>query len=164
MVSHGLTTGALFAIVGMMYDRTHTREISDYSGLMKTVPVLSGAFLIATFASVGLPGFSGFVGEFLAMLGSFQAARFYTVVAVTGVIFAALYLLWAYQRVFTGEPNELAKKMPDISFRELLVVVPLLLMSLVLGLAPQYMLDRINPASDKATTHISKTIHVGEDL
>lgn len=163
MVSHGLTTGALFALVGIMYDRTHTREIAKYSGLMKTVPVLSGAFLIATFASIGLPGFSGFVGEFLSMLGSFSTARNYTILAATGVIFAALYLLWAFQRVFTGEPNELATKMKDITPRELLVVVPLLLMSLFIGLAPQYMLDRINPASAKATTEISNVIN-GEDL
>ncbi len=162
MVSHGLTTSALFAIVGMMYDRTHTRKIADYSGLMKTVPVLSGAFLIATFASIGLPGFSGFVGEFLSMLGAFNSARFYTVIAVTGVIFAALYLLWAYQRIFTGEPNALAKKMKDLSFREIVVVVPLLLMSLFLGLVPQYMLDRINPSVHKTTTQISKSIHSGE--
>lgn len=138
------------------------RKIADYSGLMKTVPVLSGAFLIATFASIGLPGFSGFVGEFLSMLGAFNSARFYTVIAVTGVIFAALYLLWAYQRIFTGEPNALAKKMKDLSFREIVVVVPLLLMSLFLGLVPQYMLDRINPSVHKTTTQISKSIHSGE--
>jgi NADH-quinone oxidoreductase subunit M len=160
MVSHGLTTGALFALVGIMYDQTHTREIAKYSGLMKTVPVLSGAFLIATFASIGLPGFSGFVGEFLSMLGAFQTARVYVGFAATGVIFAALYLLWAYQRAFTGEPNDTAKSMKDLTFKELIVVVPLLAMSLFLGLAPQYMLDRINPSVDKTTTQISKTINV----
>lgn len=155
MVSHGLTTGALFAIVGMLYDRRHTREISAFGGLMKSVPVLSGAFLIATFASIGLPGFSGFVGEFLSMLGAFSTHRWYVAVAATGVIFAALYLLWAYQRVFTGEPNEENAKMKDITPRELMCVVPLLALSLYLGLAPQFMLDRINPSVKKLSEHIS---------
>ncbi|MFN8015713.1 MAG: NADH-quinone oxidoreductase subunit M [Acidimicrobiia bacterium] len=157
MVSHGLTTGALFAIVGMLYERRHTRNIADYSGLMKTVPVLSGAFLIATFASIGLPGFSGFVGEFLSMLGAFISHRYYVAVAATGVIFAALYLLWAYQRVFTGAPKEADEKMKDITPRELMCVIPLLALSLFLGLAPQFMLDRINPSVNKLSEHIAKT-------
>lgn len=156
MVSHGLTTGALFAIVGMLYDRRHTREISAFGGLMKSAPVLSAAFLIATFASIGLPGFSGFVGEFLAMLGAFSTHRWYVVIAATGVIFAALYLLWAYQRVFTGEPTGENAKMQDITFRELVCIVPLLSMSLYLGLAPQFMLDRINPSVKKLSEHVSK--------
>jgi NADH-quinone oxidoreductase subunit M len=155
MVSHGLTTGVLFAIVGMLYDRRHTREISAFSGLMKSVPVLSGVFLIAVFASIGLPGFSGFVGEFLTMLGAFNSHRWYVGVAATGVIFAALYLLWAFQRVFTGEPNAESEKMKDITPRELMCVVPMLLLSFYLGVAPQFMLDRINPSVEKLTEHIS---------
>jgi len=155
MVSHGLTTGALFALVGMMYDRRHTREISAFGGLWKSVPVLGTAFLIATFASIGLPGFSGFVGEFLSMMGAFASRRWYVVVAATGVIFAALYLLWAFQRVFTGEPEGENAKMKDLNFRELLCVVPLLLLSLYLGLAPQYVLDRMNPAVEKYTEHVA---------
>lgn len=155
MVSHGLTTGALFALVGMLYDRRHTREISAFGGLWKSVPVLGTAFLIATFASIGLPGFSGFVGEFLAMLGAFTTHRFYVGVAATGVIFAALYLLWAFQRVFTGEPTGENAKMKEITPRELLCVVPLLALSLYLGLAPQFMLDRINPSVKKLSEHVS---------
>ena len=156
MISHGLTTGALFALVGMMYDRRHTREIAAFGGLWKSVPILGTAFLIATFASIGLPGFSGFVGEFLSMMGAFASHRWYVAVAATGVIFAALYLLWAFQRVFTGEPEGENANMKDLNFRELLCVVPLLLMSLYLGLAPQYVLDRINPAVEKYTEHVSK--------
>ncbi len=156
MVSHGLTTAALFALVGMMYDRRHTRDISAYSGLLKSVPILGGTFLIATFASIGLPGFSGFVGEFLTMLGAFQANRFYVAVAAVGVILAALYLLWAFQRVFTGEPKEEDSKMEDMSFREGLCVVPLLVLSLVLGLFPQFFLDRVNPSVEKLTQHLSE--------
>jgi NADH-quinone oxidoreductase subunit M len=156
MVSHGLTTGALFALVGMLYDRRHTRDIKAFGGLLKSVPLLGGAFLIATFASIGLPGFSGFVGEFLAMAGAFATHRWYVTIAATGVIFAALYLLWAFQRVFTGEPQGENATMKDMTFREGLCVVPLLAMSLVMGLAPQFFLDRINPSVEKLTTHISQ--------
>ena len=106
MLSHGLTTGALFLLVGMLYDRRHTYEIADYRGLWKAVPILGGLFVAATFASIGLPGFSGFVGEFLSLLGAFLTSRWYAVVATTGVILAAVYLLWAVQRAFTGEPDE----------------------------------------------------------
>ena len=106
MLSHGLTTGALFLLVGMLYDRRHTRLIADFRGLWKAVPVFGGLFVAATFASIGLPGFSGFVGEFLSLLGAFLTSRWYAVVATTGVILAAVYLLWAVQRAFTGEPDE----------------------------------------------------------
>ena len=105
MISHGLTTAALFLLIGMLSDRRHTRLISEFGGLWKAVPVLSGIFVVATFASIGLPGFSGFVGEFLALLGTFITHRWYAVVATSGVIFAAVYLLWAVQRSFTGEPQ-----------------------------------------------------------
>lgn len=159
MVSHGLTTGALFALVGMLYDRRHTREIAKFGGLMKSVPVLAGAFLIAVFASIGLPGFSGFVGEFLIMLGTFATHRWYVAVAATGVIFAALYLLWAYQRVFTGKPTGENATMKDITPRELLCIIPLLGLSLVMGLAPQFFLSRINPSVNKLDKHIVQYSH-----
>src|SRR6476659_1309688 len=116
-LSHGLTTGALFLLVGMLYDRRHTRLISDFGGLWKSVPVIGGLFVAATFASIGLPGFSGFVGEFLALIGTFLTHRWYAVVATTGVIFAAVYLLWAVQRAFTGEPEGDNVGMRDSSFR-----------------------------------------------
>jgi NADH-quinone oxidoreductase subunit M len=95
MISHGLTTAALFLLIGMLSDRRHTRLISEFGGLWKAIPVLSGIFIVATFASIGLPGFSGFVGEFLALLGTFITHRWYAVVATSGVIFAAVYLLWS---------------------------------------------------------------------
>jgi NADH-quinone oxidoreductase subunit M len=156
MVSHGLTTGALFVLVGMLYDRRHTREISAFGGIWKSAPVLGGAFLIATFASIGLPGFSGFVGEFLSMLGAFSSHRWYVMVAATGVIFAALYLLWAFQRVFTGEPEGENAKMRDVTFRELICIVPLLGLSLLMGLAPQFFFDRVNPSVKKLDHHIAQ--------
>ena len=102
MISHGLTTGALFLLVGFLYDRRHTFNISDFGGLWKAAPVFGGIFLAVVFASIGLPGFSGFVGEFLALIGTFIVHRPYAVISAVGVILAAVYLLWAYQRVFHG--------------------------------------------------------------
>ncbi len=137
MLSHGLTTGALFLLVGMLYDRRHTYEISDYVGLWKVIPVFAGLFVATAFASIGLPGFSGFVGEFLALLGAFLTSRWYAVVATTGVILAAVYLLWAVQRTMMGEPDDKNATTREITLRELCTVVPLLGLSLFLGFYPQ---------------------------
>lgn len=154
MVSHGLTTGALFLLVGMLHDRRHTYEISDYRGLWKAIPVFGGLFVAAAFASIGLPGFSGFVGEFLALLGAFVTSRWYAVVATTGVILAAVYLLWAVQRAVTGEPEGDNVGMRDLSVRELCTVVPLLGLSLFLGFHPSPILDRIEPDVDRLVEHV----------
>ena len=143
MISHGLTTGALFLLLGMLYERRHTYELSEYRGLWKVVPVFGGLFVATTFASIGLPGFSGFVGEFLSLLGAFLTSRWYVVIATTGVILAAVYLLWAVQRAFTGEPDEANANTPDIGFRELVTIAPLLGLSLFLGFYPQPVLDRL---------------------
>jgi NADH-quinone oxidoreductase subunit M len=121
---------------------------------MKSVPVLSGMFLVAALASLGLPGFSGFVGEFLALLGTFVSHRWYAVVAAAGVILAALYLLWAVQRSFMGEPEGPNRDLPDISARELLTVVPLLGLSLFLGFHPRPVLDRVEPSIAALVTQV----------
>ena len=146
MISHGLTTGALFLLVGFLYDRRHTFDISDFGGLWKAVPVFGGIFLAVAFASIGLPGFSGFVGEFLALIGTFIVHRPYAVVSAVGVILAAVYLLWAYQRAFTGALNGENAKVRDLKVRELAAVVPLLGLSLFLGLYPKPVLDRVEPS------------------
>jgi len=156
MISHGLTTGALFLLVGMLYERRHTYEIVDYRGLWKAVPVFGGLFVATTFASIGLPGFSGFVGEFLSLLGAFLTSRWYAVVATTGVILAAVYLLWAVQRAFTGEPDEANKATPEIGFRELVTVVPLLGLSLFLGFYPKPVLDRLQPSVKALVAHVEQ--------
>ena len=106
MVNHGVSTGALFLLVGMIYERRHTREIAELRGLQHVAPIFAGVFTVVMLSSVGLPGLNGFVGEFLILFGSFSHARWWTVVATVGVVLAALYLLWAYQRVFHGEPDE----------------------------------------------------------
>ena len=115
MVNHGISTGALFLLVGMIYERRHTREIAELKGLQKSAPILAGVFTVVMLSSIGLPGLNGFVGEFLILLGSFLTHRWWAVVAAVGVILAALYLLWAYQRVFHGEPDEDNAAMPDLT-------------------------------------------------
>jgi NADH-quinone oxidoreductase subunit M len=156
MLSHGLTTGALFLLVGMLYDRRHTYELSNFRGIWKVAPVFGGLFVAATFASIGLPGFSGFVGEFLSLLGAFLSSRWYAVVAATGVILAAVYLLWAVQRAFTGEPDDANRATPDIGVREIVTVLPLLGLSLFLGFYPKPVLDRLQPSVQALIQHVEQ--------
>ncbi|MEI7999770.1 MAG: NADH-quinone oxidoreductase subunit M [Actinomycetes bacterium] len=156
MVSHPLTTGALFLVLGMFYERLHTREIGEMGGLWRPAPVLTGLFLVSMFAGIGLPGFSGFIGEFLSMLGAFVYDRPFAIVAAIGVIFAAVYMLWAFQRAFTGKVRASAAKIRDASFREVVVVVPLLALSLFLGIYPKPVLDRIEPATHRYVTIFEK--------
>jgi NADH-quinone oxidoreductase subunit M len=135
MLNHGISTGALFALVGMLYDRRHTHEIRQYGGLATPMPILAGFFLFASLASAGLPMLNGFVGEFLILLGTFQRHNVWAGLAATGVIFSAVYLLWAYQRVFLGdvtvEPN---RNLLDIDRRERLMLVALAFMILWMGI------------------------------
>jgi NADH-quinone oxidoreductase subunit M len=154
MVNHGISTGALFLLVGMIYDRRHTREIAALKGLQKAAPILAGVFTLVMLSSIGLPGLNGFAGEFLILVGSFLTRRWWTVVAASGVILAAVYLLWAYQRVFHGEPDEDNASVPDLSWREGLVMAPLLGLIVFLGVFPKPMLDRMEPAVDKLVRHI----------
>ncbi len=154
MVNHGISTGALFLLVGMIYDRRHTREIASLKGLQKSAPILAGVFTVVMLSSIGLPGLNGFAGEFLILVGSFLTRRWFTVVAASGVILAALYLLWAYQRVFHGEPDEENADMPDMSWREGLVMAPLLGLIVFLGVYPKPMLDRIEPSVARLVSHI----------
>jgi NADH-quinone oxidoreductase subunit M len=137
MVNHGLSTGALFLIVGMLYERRHTRLIADFGGLWKVMPALSALFLIVTFSSIGLPGLNGFVGEFLILVGAFQVHRPAAVLATTGIIFAAVYLLWMYQRVIFGElTHEANRALPDLSLREWVILVPVLACIVWIGVYP----------------------------
>src|SRR5215471_10462316 len=156
MLSHPLTTGALFLVIGMLYERRHTREISAFRGLWRSAPVLSGLFLIALFAGIGLPGFSGFIGEFLSLLGTFVVERPYAIVATIGVVLAAVYSLWAFQRVFTGRPRGENARLRDVNFREVIVVAPLIALSLFLGLYPKPALDRIQPSVKRAVSDLEK--------
>jgi NADH-quinone oxidoreductase subunit M len=154
MVNHGISTGALFLLVGMIYDRRHTRDIAALKGLQKSAPVLAAVFTVVMLSSIGLPGLNGFAGEFLILVGSFLTRRWWTVVAAAGVILAALYLLWAYQRVFHGEPDEDNAKVPDLTWREGLVMAPLLGLIVFLGVYPKPVLERIEPAVDRLVAHV----------
>ncbi len=149
MVNHGISTGALFILLGFLYSRRHTYEIKDLKGIAKAAPVFAGIFTIVMLSSIGLPGLNGFVSEFLTLLGTFIAHRWWAVVAAAGVIIAALYLLWAYQRVFQGEPDEENAKFPDLNLTERLVMVPLLVLIVFLGIYPKPVLDRIEPSVDR---------------
>ncbi|HTK80963.1 MAG TPA: NADH-quinone oxidoreductase subunit M [Bacteroidota bacterium] len=145
MVNHGLSTGALFLIVGMMYDRRHTRLISEFGGLAKVMPLLSVALMIVSLSSIGLPGLNGFVGEFLILLGSYKSeflGHWYAILAATGVIFAAVYLLWMYQRVIFGKvTNPENQRLSDLSRREVLVLVPIILFIVWIGVYPSTFLQ-----------------------
>jgi NADH-quinone oxidoreductase subunit M len=156
MISHGLTTGALFLIIGMMYERRHTRAIADYGGLWKSVPRLGGLMLVAVFASAGLPGMSGFIGEFLSLVGAFLSHRPYAIISAVGVILSAVYLLWAFQRVFTGEPTGENATMKDLNAREVLTLVPLLGLSVFLGVYPKPVLERLEPSVKALIVHVEQ--------
>lgn len=148
-ISHGLTTGMLFLMIGMIYDRTHTRQIAELSGLAAQVPVIAGLMAFASFASMGLPGLSGFVGEFLSLLGAWTSTAFgpwVVIVAAMGVLFGAAYILWMLQRVVMGTPSEIVSGQPDISSRELATVVPLIVLIVVMGIYWGALLRFTDPA------------------
>jgi NADH-quinone oxidoreductase subunit M len=153
-INHGLSTGALFLLVGMISDRRHTREISALKGLQKVAPVFAGVFTLVMMSSIGLPGLNGFVGEFLVLIGSFVTRRWWTIAAATGVILAAVYLLWAYQRVFHGEPDEENKSFAELSWREGLVLAPLVGLIVFLGVYPKPVLERMEPSVDRLIEHV----------
>ena len=146
MINHGVSTGALFLLVGMIYERRHTRLISELKGLQKVAPIFAAAFMVVMLSSIGVPGLNGFVGEFLILIGSFNTARWWVVVAATGVILAALYLLWAYQRVFHGEPDEANSTFRELRLREGLILLPFIGLIIFCGVYPKPMLDRIEPS------------------
>ncbi len=154
MVNHGVSTGALFLLVGMIYERRKTRQIAELGGIQKVAPIFAAVFMIVMLSSIGVPGLNGFIGEYLILLGSFQTARWWTVVATAGVILAALYLLWAYQRVFHGEPDEENAKFPELKVTEGLVLIPFIVAIVFAGVYPKPLLDRIEPSVDRLVTHV----------
>jgi NADH-quinone oxidoreductase subunit M len=181
MINHGLSTGGLFAVVGMLYERYHTREIRDFGGLARRLPLLTAAMMLLTFSSIGLPGLNGFAGEFLLLVGMFQRAwsgsggewmwqlRTISVLAVLGVVLGAWYMLWLVQRVFFGPLKEPAAGhhmhepyMPvrDLSLREMFALAPLAVLIFWIGLYPKYFLDRMQPTLNPFITAASRRIEV----
>ncbi len=150
MLNHGVSTGALFLLVGVVYERRHTRRIADFGGLWKVIPVYSVIFMVVMLSSIGLPGTNGFIGEFLVLFGAFKANVWWAVTAATGVILSACYMLWMFQRVVFGPvTHEENRKLTDLSLRERLVFAPLLVFIFWMGCVPQPFLDRMQPALDR---------------
>jgi NADH-quinone oxidoreductase subunit M len=148
MVNHGLSTGALFLLVGMIYDRRHTRLIADFGGIAKVMPIFAALFLMVSLSSIGLPGLNGFVGEFLVLLGAFQTMPTFAVIGAVGVILAAVYMLWMYQRVMFGEvTHEENKYLKDLNPREVVVLVPVVLVIVWIGVYPQPFLKRMEAST-----------------
>jgi NADH-quinone oxidoreductase subunit M len=145
MINHGVVTGALFMCVGVIYDRTHSRQIADYGGLSTPMPVYAAFFMVFTLAAVGLPGTNGFIGEFLTLLGGFTANKLVGVLAATGVIIGAGYMLWLYQRVFFMRVNEKIIGLADMDLREIVALTPLIIFVFWIGVYPVQFLDFMHP-------------------
>jgi len=156
MVSHGFISGAMFLCVGVLYDRLHSREISDYGGVANKMPVFAAFMMLFAMANSGLPGTSGFVGEFLVILGAFQVNVWYAVLAATTLIFGAAYTLWMYKRVIFGKvANERVESLTDITARETAILLALALMVMLMGLWPKPFLDVIHTSVDHLLQHVA---------
>jgi NADH-quinone oxidoreductase subunit M len=157
MLNHGISTGALFLLVGVVYERRHTRLISEYGGLWKQTPLYASIFLVTMLSSIGLPGLNGFIGEFLIMLGAFKANVWAGVFAVSGIVLGAVYMLWMYQRVIFGPlKNEENKKLLDLSPREVAIFAPLVALMLVMGLYPQPLLTRMEKSVEATLARVAQ--------
>jgi len=156
MINHGISTGALFLIVGMIYERRHTRLITDYGGLAHVLPVLASFFMIVALSSIGLPGTNGFVGEFLIILGIWSSNVTYAVIAASGVIIAAVYMLWMYQRVMFGKVTDPANQgLKDLNLRERLILIPLVVTIFWIGFYPKPFLSKME-ASVKSLLELTE--------
>jgi len=154
MVNHGLSTGALFLLVGMLYERAHSRRIADFGGLWQVMPRFSVAFLVVLFSSIGLPGTNGFVGEWLSLLGAFRSNMLVGSLAAFGVVLGAAYMLWLYQRVFFGPVSPLAAGLKDLGAAEMAILLPLVLLIFWIGIYPETVLQPIQAAATQWMTYI----------
>jgi NADH-quinone oxidoreductase subunit M len=155
-LNHGISTGALFLIVGNVYERRHTRQISEYGGLSKVMPVYAAIFLIMTMSSIGLPALNGFIGELLILQGVFVANRIWAGVAASGVVLGAAYMLWLYQRTMFGKiENPKNERLPDLNMREVATYVPLLILAVWIGLYPKPFIDRLQTSVDRVVARVS---------
>jgi len=159
MINHGLSTGALFMFVGFIYDRRHTREIGDYGGLLKVIPVFGTLFLVVCLSSIGLPGLNGFIGEFMILVGSFISPllhnKTYAILGTSGVVLSAVYLLWMYQRVMLGPiTNEQNRSVSDLNFREIFASSLLLIFIIWIGVYPNSFLSKSEASIKKIVDSI----------
>ena len=146
MLNHGVVTGALFLCIGIIYERTHTRQIADYGGVATVLPVYAAFFMLFTLAAIGLPATNGFIGEFLIILGGFTASKIAGAFAATGIIVGAGYMLWLYQRVFFMDVNPKVSALSDITGRELLAIAPMAVLVFWIGIYPNAMLSFLHPS------------------
>ncbi|VAX20525.1 NADH-ubiquinone oxidoreductase chain M [hydrothermal vent metagenome] len=161
MINHGISTGALFLIVGVLYERRHTRLISEYGGVSKKMPIFAVIFMIVTLSSIGLPGLNGFVGEFLILIGVWKANPLFAVLATTGVIWAAVYMLWMFQRVMLGKiTNPKNEKLKDLSLREIAYFTPLLIFIFVLGVFPTPFIKKMEPSINHLVEQTRRSVVV----
>lgn len=157
MVNHGLSTGALFLLVGFLYDRRHTRMIADFGGLAKSTPIYAGLFLLVVMSSIALPGLNGFVGEFPILVGTFEVMPWAASLSAFGALLAAIYLLWAYQRMFTGPLDGAANETTaDLTQREIWVMVPLVIAIVAIGLYPQPLYDLVEPSVQQVLANVAQ--------
>ena len=165
MLSHGLVSGALFLCVGVVYDRTHTREISAYGGLVNNMPKYAVAFMVFTMANVGLPGTSGFVGEITVLLGAFRANTWVAFFATTGVILSACYALWLYRRVIFGTlDKDSLKSLLDLSGREKALLYPLIVLTIFFGVYPAPVFDATAASVDVLINNYTAAVQAAHDV
>jgi NADH-quinone oxidoreductase subunit M len=165
MINHGISTGALFLLVGVIYDRRHTRLLADFGGLAKSMPVYATFFVIAALSSVGLPGLNGFVGEFLILAGVFRFNPIYGALAATGVILAALYILLMVQKVFFGPiTHEENRTLPDMRWNEIAAMIPLVVFMVWIGVAPNTFLRKMEPSVQQLIATVNATREPGHTL
>ena len=167
MLNHGVVTGALFLMIGIIYERTHTREIADYGGFATLVPWFAGLFIVLTFASIGLPGTNGFIGEFLILFGAFKAKMIYAVLAATGVILGAGYMLWLYQRVFWEKPDPHwssgSHAVLDLNLREVAILIPLVVLIFWIGVYPDTFLSYMHSSVEHLLENLNKGAYAGQE-
>jgi NADH-quinone oxidoreductase subunit M len=154
MINHGISTGALFVLVGWIYERRHTRQIAELRGIQQVAPMFAAGFTVVMLSSIAVPGLNGFVGEFLVLVGSFRSARWWTVAATAGVILAALYLLWAYQRVFHGEVDDDNRGFRELNGKEGLALLTFIAIIVFTGVYPKPMIDRVEPSVVALIDHV----------
>ncbi|MBP1627843.1 MAG: nuoM [Holophagaceae bacterium] len=164
MINHGISTSGLFLIVGIVYERRHTRMIADFGGLSKSMPVYATIFMIMTMSSIGLPGLNGFIGEATILMGAFQAHPWWAVVATTGIILGAAYMLWLYQRVMFGPINETNLKMKDLNAREIAYFAPLIVAAFWIGLKPTPIMEVLAKPIEKLVTQVDPSFYQREAL
>jgi NADH-quinone oxidoreductase subunit M len=157
MINHGLSTGGLFLLVGIIYERRHTRMIAEYGGIAKVMPIYAMMFMVITMASIGLPTLNGFIGEFTILIGAFNRSTTWAVIAATGIVLGAAYMLWLYQQVFFGEITvEENKKLKDVNLREQWTLIPLIVMCFWIGLYPKPFFRIMEPSIQRIVRVVDK--------